>query len=260
MNRKQKILVWDIETSLMVFSKFSPFPDYIGYKHVIKEMYIICASWMLLDEKKPHAIHIALDKKRYAKNNSDDYIIVKKLREVLMDVDLLIHHNGDEFDLKKFNARLAFNNLDPLPPIRTLDTKKECKKVFGFTYNKLGYLLKFFGLGHKDLMTEDDWIDILRGGNIAIRKIGKMTTYCKNDVVGLKKVYLRLRKYFKNVSYLWQYFRPDVCPHCGSKNFQSRGERSTKTQVYKQFFCNQCRKWFRARLPIRGNKPKYTSM
>jgi len=257
---KPKIMVWDIETSLMLLSKFSLLPEFIGYKHIIKDFYIICASWKIIGEKGVHSVNITLDQKRYKKDSFDDYIVVKKLREELEDVDLLIHHNGDNFDLKKFNVRLAHHGLDPLPPIRTLDTLKECKKVFGFTSNRLDYLLRFFNLGSKVNMTEEDWIDILNGGEKAIKKIKKMSYYCNHDVIGLYKVYNVLNKYFRNVSYLWSNFRPDTCPHCGSNNFQSRGEKSTKTQVYKKYFCNVCRKWFRARLPIKKNNSKFTSI
>ena len=235
--KKQKILFWDIETSLMKTYVFDLYPERIPMEDIIQDWWIICASWMTLEDTKVKAVSTLSDRERYKKDFTDDYYVVKKLREVLEDVDLLIAHNGDKFDLKKFNARLMYHNLDPLPPIKTLDTLKEHKKIAKTTSNKLDYLGEFYKTGRKIETNKKLWRDISEGNRKAVKE---MVTYNKQDVLLLRDVYLRERKYYKNHPIL----NNNVC-RCGSSNLHKRGIAVTKVGKYQRYQCQDCGAWLR---------------
>lgn len=250
-----RVILWDIETSLMVVSKFDLYPDYIQPENIIDDWYIICASWMELGDKRPCGIAINQDKKRFKKNPKDDYIVVKKLREVLVGADLIVAHNGEKFDLPKLNARLIYHGLDPLPPIRILDTKKEAKKIAKFSSNKLDYFGSFFGLGRKIHTDAQLWRDCL---NHDERAINKMLVYNKQDTLLLKRIYLRMRKYFRRHPNLFM-SHSLVCPVCGSSHLEWAGYRLTIVMRYRRFRCLDCGSWGQERTPY-GERPTTSSI
>lgn len=258
MKPKPKIILWDIETALMPVYVFGlNHNDYIPFDNIKEEWFIICGSWMELGDRKAKSVDVTLDKKRFKKNHKDDYIVVKKLREVLVDADLIIAHFGDKFDLPKLNARLIYHGLEPLPPIKTLDTKKESARIAKFTSNKLDYLAQFFGLGKKIDTDSELWRQCTEGN---IKAIKKMVYYNRIDVEILKKVYLKLRKYFRNNPELFTDGR-EVCPTCGSHNIQKSGTRRTRTMRYQRYQCQNCGQWFRERTStLGGDKPKFVSI
>ena len=257
MKQKAKIVIWDIETSFISTYVFGlKHNDFIPFDNIIDDWFIICASWMELGDKKAKSIDITLDKKRFNKNHKDDYIVVKKLREVLIDADLVIAHFGDKFDLPKLNARLIYHGLDPLPPIKTLDTKKEVARIASFTSNKLDYLAQHLKLGKKMDTDAELWRQCTQGNTNAIKK---MVAYNRVDVEMLKKVYLRLRRYFKRHPIL--FIDSPVCPVCGSKHYQQRGTFITITMRYKRYQCQDCGHWFKERVSTEGGeRPHHTSI
>lgn len=153
--RKPKIVVWDIETSPIQAWTWSLYNVNIGHKQIIKDWSIICACWKELGKGKVHYASVLGDPKRFAKDHLDDYHVVKKLREMLEDVDILVAHNGDRFDLKKFNARLAHHGLPPIGHILTVDTLKEARKFAKITTNRLDYLGTYFNVGNKIKVDQD---------------------------------------------------------------------------------------------------------
>lgn len=220
-----------------IVGSFSLYPESIGYQNILQEWYIITGCWKFLHEKRVYSTSVIDDPERFKKNHTDDYHVVKTLRDMLEDVDILIHHYGDAFDLKKFNARLIYHSLPPLPKILTIDTVKEAKRIASFTSNKLDYLGLFLN-GVGKIQTEPGlWLKVLMGDKKAVRD---MTTYCKGDVERLEDLYLRLLPYMTrhpNVA------TPDTCncPKCNSKNTVKDGTRLRASGArYQTFKCKDC--------------------
>lgn len=240
----KRIMFWDIETSLSILSSFTLHNDYISPENILKDWHIICASWKYLGDKRVYSVSV-LDNKN--KDIDNDLYVVKALSDAIKDVDLLVAHNGDKFDVKKLNARLMYHNLDPLPAVLTLDTHKEIKKVACFTSHKLSYLGPHLGVGEKLKNTPGLWIKILGGD---IKCIKEMIEYNKVDTVLLEKLYLRTRKYYKTPPNL----APDgelACTTCQSYNIQARGYNTTKSGLrYQRYKCNACSSWFQGRTSL----------
>jgi DNA polymerase elongation subunit (family B) len=233
MNRKPKIIIWDIETTPIVANVWDLKPNWLSPDNIIRDWSIICAAWKELGSKSTKAVSIH--------TVGDDYEVVKKLREVLADADLLIHHNGDQFDLKKFNTRLIFHSLPPIPKIPTIDTKKVAKKVAAFSSNKLDYLGKFL-LGEGKVHVEYQlWLDVMAGSKKALKT---MVDYNKVDVVRLEQLYERLKPYIDNHPHVGVFAGEDrlcSCRVCGSVNLKKNGVRITASGLKRQEMqCNDC--------------------
>jgi hypothetical protein len=236
------ILLWDIETSMMNVGTFSLYPESINHQNIIDDWYIISAAWKFLDKPKIHAVSGLDDSKRYKKDIRDDYHVVKTIRDVLQDVDIIIGHNQNKFDIKKFKARLIFHKLPPLPkPIHSVDTLKEVKKIAAFSSNRLDYLTTHLCGQGKMPTAPGLWLKVMQGDKKAL---ADMVKYNKVDVERLEELYLRLRPYMDShphVGAMKGNERDKSCPNCGSVSMTIKGYRYTASGIRRaQVQCNKC--------------------
>lgn len=240
--KKPRIIVLDIERTHSLVTVFQlKHNDYIGADNIMQESFIPTASWKVLGEKKVYGVSTLDDPKRFAKDPTDDYHVVKTLHDVISSADCIIAHNGDAFDLPFTEGRILYHGLSPLPPTATIDTLKVARKRFLFNANNLNYLGQFLKCGKK-LETEPGlWYKVLKGDKSAIKR---MLKYNKQDVLLLEKVYFKLQPYIAN-HVNRHLFGGSGCPRCGSLKIQSRGEHRALTQVYQRYACTSCGGWFR---------------
>jgi hypothetical protein len=217
----------------------------------VQERYIICAAWKTLGEKKISAVSTLDDKKLYKRDPFNDLHVVKTLHGVLSDADIIVAHNGDQYDIKFTKGRMLVQGLPPLPPILSIDTLKTARNQFLLNANNLDYLGKMLGVGRKKPTKGGLWLKVLQGDKDAIRE---MVSYNKQDVQLLEDVFLKLRPHIPD-HVNRQLFTGDKsgCPRCGSKRIQSRGVRHAITQTYQRFVCVDCQGWFRDRKAIAGS-------
>ena len=131
---KAKILLFDIETAPnlgYVWGKWEQ--DVIEFD---RQWYMLCFCAKWLGDKKVMT-HALPDFSLYKKDPENDKELVKKLWELFNEADIIIAHNGDEFDIKKSNARFIYHGFTPNPHYKTIDTKKIAKKYFSFNENNL---------------------------------------------------------------------------------------------------------------------------
>lgn len=239
--KEPKICFWDIETSFMETATFGLYDQNIPHHNIMHDWYIICAAWKLSDRKKIYAVSLLDDEKRFKKNRRDDYHVVKTLRDMLQDVDIIVGHNQNRFDIKKFNARLIYHDLDPLPEMISIDTLREIKKIASFSSHRLDYLGKHLGKGGKLDTSPNLWLRVLEGENEAI---AEMVRYNKIDVKRLEELYYRIRKYIKrhpHIGAMRGKERTDSCPSCGSTNLFISKTRYTISGIKRtQKQCKTC--------------------
>lgn len=240
--RKPRILIWDIETSPMVVAIFDLKQNgIIHYENILQDWFIICASWKWLGEEEVYTTSIIDNKKEFKKDNTNDFDVVKKLSEVITEADVIVAHNGDRFDLKKLNARAIYHGLEPVPPVKTVDTLKEAKKYFNFSSNRLDYLAKHLDVGEKMHTTKGLWLRALDGDEEAIQE---MLEYNVVDTVVLESVYLKLRPYMighPNLNLITG--EGYQCPKCTSFETQKRGFSTTRAGLFQRYWCKSCRGW-----------------
>lgn len=249
---KPRILLWDLETGFNLVTVFSLWTGDRGISHdaIQQEKYIISASFKWLGEKEITAISLIDFKATWDKDPTDDRLLVKAIREKLLEADVIVHHYGDSFDIKSFNSRCVFHGFKPVNPLIQIDTYKIAKKHFFFNSNKLDYLGKFLGFGGKIKTRAGLWLDCMKGDEDAITD---MVRYNKQDVRLLEQVYLKLRPYTVAKANMGLFVEDQselVCPTCGSSHIHQRGYRYTSTGRQLRFQCQEdgCGAWSHARV------------
>lgn len=231
-----KILLWDIETTPMLVTSWQLHKPFLDHNNIIEESHIVTAAWKWhnIDGVDSACINPARPK--------DDKAVIRELHRVLGEADVLVAHNGDKFDLKKYNARAIFHGLKPLPKIPTIDTLKVARQVFSFNSNRLDYLARFL-LGKAKIHTEYElWLKVMNGD---AKALAQMVEYNKYDVELLERVYERLRPYMKRHPNANLYQDGDEgCPLCGSNDFKKRGFKYQATTKRQQYQCLECGSWF----------------
>lgn len=236
-----RVVLWDIETSGIVATTWNLYPESIHHSNMLHDWFIISGAWKELGSSKTHAVSLLDDSKRFNKDHTDDYYVVKALRDMLEGVDILIHHNGDRFDCKAFNARLIYHRLPPLPKLVTVDTLKEVKKIAKFTSNRLDFLGKIFTGQGKEETPPGTWLKAMSGDKTAIKN---MVRYNKVDVTKLEEIYLRLRPYIvkhPNIAVL-KGGQKHECPKCGSSDvFKHSVAATTSGTLTQRMGCKDCK-------------------
>jgi DNA polymerase elongation subunit (family B) len=238
MKNSPKVLFIDIETSPLIGYAWQTWETNIIEK--IEEFHILSVAYKWLDKK---INCVALPQFHgFKKDMSDDKELIKIVWNLLNEADIVVAHNGADFDIKKINARFIFNGLTPPSNYKVVDTLKAARKYFQFDGNKLNDLCQYLGLGKKvETGGFELWKGCMRGDE---ESWSKMIKYNKKDVILLEKLYYRLRPWIDthpNFNPITD--RPD-CPACGSKNMHSRGPQLlTGGRTQNRFQCQDCGKW-----------------
>lgn len=186
--KQARILVFDIETSLSIFSAFHTGMQYLGEKNILQDWYMVswAAKWLGEDQVFSDVLT-----SREAKQGNDKRIL-KGLWKLLDEADIVIGHNSDKFDLKRVNTRFILNGYKLPRPSKSIDTLKLARKMFSFSSNKLDYLCKLFGLdGKTEHEGYDLWLNCLKGDK---KSLETMVNYNRNDVVILEDLYNILKE------------------------------------------------------------------
>ena len=184
------------------------------------------------------------DYKGYRPGSYDDTKLVADLWTLVNEADIIVAHNGDQFDIKVFQARFIFHKLGPPKPFKTIDTKKAVKRVARFNSNKLDDLSSLLENAKKIKTDFDLWEGCINGDRSAW---AKMVAYNKKDILLLEKLYLRLRPWINNHPNFSVLSGKEnrVCPKCGSKNLQYKGYLVTQSRRYQRLQCQGCGGWTR---------------
>lgn len=251
-----KTLFWDIETSPLIAPVWGLWQQDIYYDSVIMPWHIICAAYSWGDGE------IVELKTGPGLQANKDYKVVKELHKAISQADILVAHNGDKFDLRKFNTRAVLHGFDPIPPVKTVDTLKVARKYFKFDSNRLDSLGQVLGLGGKMDNPKGLWLRAIAAEIIAnphLKKkekqkvwedqeeaINMMSDYCGRDVELLEDLYLKLRPYIQNhpnANVIRKKKKEDVCPNCESTDIRPRGFHYTRTGAKQRYRCHDCGAW-----------------
>lgn len=250
---KPRVLLYDIETTHNVVASFDLRDEYTPHTNIIQERYIVCACWQWLGEGKIHSVSVLDDPKRYAKNPHDDYHVVKTLVGLFEEADVVVAHNGDQFDNKYVVTRAIKHGMKAVPPVASIDTYKIAKNKFKFNSNRLDYLGKYLGFGGKKSTPAGLWLDVLNGSRKAVKI---MVDYNKRDITLLNKVFTAFTPYIPNYMSR-ELFGGTGCPRCGSGKVQSRGVHVAISRTYQRYQCQKCGGWFKSALATTTKKPKF---
>ena len=234
---KRKRLYFDLEVSPCIGTFWKPgYKLNIGYENIIKESAIICICYKWEDDKKIYSL--TWD------DNQDDKTLLEEFVKIANQADELVGHNGDKFDLPWVRTRCAFHGLPMFPNYVTIDTLKVARSKFRFNSNRLDYIAKFLGIGHKIKTDFNLWKDVFL--NKDKKALDYMVKYCKMDVSLLEQVHKKLSVHIAPKTHYGVIFGQDrgSCPECGSGELTIHKRVTTATGLKKiQYQCKTCNKF-----------------
>lgn len=244
-----KVLVFDIETAPLLAYVWSCRDDYIPPDRLQHETFMIAWAAKWWNSKGMFSDVLTSDEAV----DQDDARIVAGLADLVREADIIIAHNVNGFDLPVLNGRVLQLGLEPLGPVRTLDTLKLAQKSFRLSSNKLDHLGTVLGMGNKIHTNFDLWRRCYMGDEKAL---AEMSRYNRRDVTLLEDVFDAIRPYVSNLPRLFDGRDGDFsCPFCGSEDLTRRGTYRTQASNYQRYQCNNCARYSRDRTldPSRKN-------
>jgi len=185
---------------------------------------------------------------------------METLWQTLDNAQIIIAHNGNNFDIPKINTRFILHGIMPPSPYKQIDTLLTARNIFGFTSNRLDYLAQFLGYGGKEKTEFSLWSECMVGNQEALNY---MVFYNRNDVVILEKVYLKLRPHMRNHPNVTLYIDEAEmsCPHCGSKHIKPIENKYFMTQAvrYQAYRCEDCKSISRGKQGVKFINKKQIS-
>lgn len=240
-----KILLIDIETAPSKVYTFTLWKPQIGLQQIIEDGYMLSYTAKWLDNDKIYADSIYNYKSFFRKNPKSDLKIGQSVWKLIHEADIVIAHNGDDFDLKWLNTVFQKHDMRPPSSYKSIDTLKVARNNYRFLSNKLDFVSKTLGLGEK-IKTEGFplWIKCMEGDPEAWQK---MMEYNKQDLLLLEQVYLKVRPYIKNHPNVALYsdIKDRQCNVCGSTNAIIDGHARLTAGIYLRYQCKDCGKYFR---------------
>lgn len=239
---KAKILVLDLETAPATVHSWGLWKVNIGVNQIVKDGYVLMWAAKWFGENKIYSDTVTNHAQPKDYDTIGEREIAKSIWKLVDEADIIVTHNGDDFDLKWLNAIFIKHHLPPASTYKSVDTLKEARKSARFISNSLAYLLKKLDLGYKiDTGGFDLWTSCMKGDTSAWKK---MITYCKNDVTKLERLYKRLRPYIKLHPNLGLFAKQGerLCPNCGGDKLKKKGFFYTSVSKFQRYVCLDCGK------------------
>lgn len=254
MNKKPRILFFDIETTPLKAWVWRPGKQYVGYSQLTKEnaQYgIICITYCWNDGKKAQCIDWGYEEQSTKK-------VVEEFDKIIAQADICIGKNSDRFDTKMINAARMFAGLPGNPSWTkyTDDLEKQMRKYFKMPSQSLDYISTQLGFGGKIKMEMQDWIDIVEKTDNGCKSLAKMVKYGKKDVEDTRALWGRLSEHFDSKWNQATFLGVDLaCKHanCGSFDLIKRGTYFQGKSRYQEWQCKTCCR-YAGRTLINGGK------
>lgn len=228
--RDLKILIYDIETSLLLAHVWDTGQQFIGHKQLMypfNETKIITVAYKYLGSDRVE--HLVWE-------DNNDEKLVKDFLKVYNEADMVIGVNNDRFDNKILNTRAAKHRLYVDTSIRSFDVQKQTRSLFRLPSHSMEYVCKFLGVTHKQshegiIM----WINIMFSEDEDLKQeyLKKMVDYNIGDIVSTEDIYYALRPYMGHKMHVGVLNGKEsiTCPNCGGDNIELLKVTSTPTGI-----------------------------
>jgi hypothetical protein len=232
-----KTLLLDVETSPLTVYCWGLREQDISLDQIIDTSFVLCwsAKWLGSDD-------IMFERTWKRKGSSKQ--MIQRIHSLLSEADTVVTFNGQKFDLPVLSKEFIMHGLGQPAPYANLDLLKVARSRFRFASNKLQHLSTELGLGtktpHEGFMLWVKCMDLDKDAWDA------MTTYNKQDVLLLEKLYYRLLPWLKHAPNQSVVSGTACCPNCGSLQHQKRGFAYTTAGRFQRYQCTACGSWYRA--------------
>lgn len=279
--KKPKILFYDIETLPLKARVWDTGKHFISHKNLLPgyEMWdLICIQYCWNDDKPVKVL-------RWDKHGGTKRML-QTFDKLVRKADHCIGKNSDRFDLKILNSLRMLHKLPGIPEWNKYcdDLEKQMRRYFRLPSQSLDYISKACGIGGKNVMCMQDWVDIqdhrdierlrassLKGKELNVvahhlfkktptelRRAGKeamekMCTYGAKDTEDTRTLWFHLEEHFEPRFNQALFQGHDIgCKACGSENMKKNGTRISGKTKYQYFLCRECH-YTGTRAPISKN-------
>ena len=229
-----RILFYDIETTPLQAWVWRCGDQAIRHGQLVRgfdEYNIICIGYAWNDGKPADCLTWNI-------KHQDCTQMIEDFDKLVKEADITIGKNSARFDVKHINTQRWLNKLPPFPDWTDCsnDVEQQMRKYFSLPSMSLDYISQKLGLGGKNDMELQDWVDIVtKKCPVAMNK---MVTYCKKDVEDTRAVYDSIKDYIKPKFNMATFLRDDVCTNCGSHDIVKNGTRNLGKTRYQRYHCN----------------------
>lgn len=238
-SEKTKILIFDIETPLLKAYIWDCGDQVVRHDQLVPgwdQFNIICIAYKWSHEKKIHVLHWDYD-------SQDSSGMIEEFDKIVEQADIIVGKNSNKFDIKMVNGVRFLKGLKPFPQwaASKSDIEVQCRKHFRFPSQSLEYLAKNLGMGGKDKMERQDWINIQEKTADGPKAFKKMLRYCVRDVKLTDELLKRLDEYIISDLNSNDFSRDGlVCRliTCGSSDIIKNGTRIVKRRLMQRYHCN----------------------
>lgn len=245
-----RILTVDLETSPLKVWTFSLFKPFIAINQIIEHTRVISWAAKWLDEDKV----MFMSEYHHGRD-----VMLRRVHELLCEADIVVHFNGDSFDVPHLRREFKQAGLEPFSPFQSVDLYRQLKKAMYFPSYKLDYIAQALGVGAKVSHSGFNlWIHCLDESpaddpNRQKRAWNLMRKYNKGDVVVTEDLYRETLSYLPSHPHMGLYSddpSADVCDRCTSTNLRNEGYAFTQTGKYQRYQCRDCGKWGRSKKAV----------
>lgn len=232
-----RILLLDLENAPSIGVAFQRFKVNLSPEHILEEGgWLISASWKYLGDEEVQGC-VLTPAEAVARNDSR---ICAEVLEAWDSADVVIAHNGLNFDFPLFKTRLLTNGYPPPKTAKMVDTLKIAKQL-KFPSNKLDAIGHYLGVGRKMQHSGISlWTSCMQGDE---ESLSTMLEYNKQDVVLLEDVYLQIRGFDTKAPNLGQLYNDGKsrCGACGSEHVAETGNTVyTPVSAWAEVQCSDC--------------------
>lgn len=233
---RAKILYYDIETTLAVSYHWGVWKQNLFAKQREIPSHLLSHAWAWNDGAVQGSV---LTPKEVLAHDPER--IVREAWELLDECDILVAHNGKNFDVKMLNAYFLSYGLPPPSSYKVIDTLHMAKRKFRLEYNSLDFIAKYLKVTNKIVNGGIDlWIGCAKGDEESLRL---MLEYNFGDITTLRDVYKKLVAWDNDGVNMSLYNKEGTCPHCGSHKVKiSKGKFTyTVARKYQTYRCSACK-------------------
>ena len=240
--RLPRVLILDLEMAPMRAYVWRRWKENISLEQTISDNFILCWSAKWLYDNNIYSAFLTPSEIA----NEDDTRITLEMWTLLNRADIVIAYNGRHADLPWLNSAFLRAGLPPTKPFFLVDPYDVVKRSFGFTSNKMDAIAGYLGIEHKLETSFDLWKRCMEGDEEAM---SYMVKYNKMDVKILEEIYIKMRPWIQRHPNIANIMEKDVCPFCGTENYEELVGRYyyTTSNKYKLYRCNDCGAIFRSR-------------
>lgn len=241
-----KIITLDVENSAILGDFWSGGKTYIGKHNVRRPSFLFSWAGKWLGEEEVIWDALPWHPDVYADDMENDYAVVKSVRDIIDEADIIIGHNVRRFDLRKIVSRMMLHGIEPFAYPLVIDTLTLARATVLEPFNTLAWLSEHFCCGGK--MEHEGhalWEKCEVGDMNAWRT---MVDYNKQDVVTGENFYLKIRPYARTLPNLSLFFSDGIlrCKACAAElavrdtDYILKGYKYTNAGKYRRYGCLHC--------------------